>query len=967
MSPLSSTAKYRQIRNKKLIRLTAVVLLIMTILSSIGSLPSSAASSFSISSSTLSATDVAADGKIVMNIKVSGQSSTYQYAYWYHKEGASNWYRLTSDSWVSSSSYTFYPSRYSSIMNDTNSRWVIRLAAKNSSGEQASKTFYITVGQPKIVIDSFTAPDLTIGKKITLKTTLSDKVNGFTYQYKYTYVDSAGKETTITDYQNNASYDWSTSLNHGNIPENTNCTLKVYVKEKNNKAKQVTKTTTIKTTRPTYPDVNISSFSVSKAGDYVGDKITLKASVSSGTSPFSYKYSYDDKDGKEQTIKDYTQNQTSTTWDTSKLSAGDYTVRVTVKDKNNKTASKTATVTLKSRSVKASVATIEKSCTQNDPWTPNVRFQVNISDESSAPKPYKFKVQYKKSNDKDYKDISDFREYSGGVLLETLSTSIDVAVYNYRLIVQDNKDNKYTINGESTFEIKYDPIMFSFNASTKEFFTGGGDQKTALSVTDVKGGNGKDIQYKFEYVKYADLTTASPKLDAANVTWTTLKDWSEESNAELLVDKQENAGYYAVRVSVQNKDNTDNKKVVSKTIDGIRVKKPVEVSLTDINDLITKIDTWISNSLTDKQFDTIYDWENENSCLEIYDFRFSEFKAVYDIAKDAANYDKSTYGIIYQKLDQEFTKLKDFYKSDEFRSYNPGGDSGTDWTQPMEICNYLFDVCIEFLQQIINFLGMLTGRNTASVAMFAGFDYNQIAQDIYPIFKTIGYSLIVLLVGVNAIESAFQYELMTLRGGMKICIRLLFAKIFVDLSITICQYIVKIGTEWTNDILSVTQEILNNLQLTLTGPAASGLWIVGWIVDFFSGLSFVTVIGPIMITLVVAAFLVILKLFVRSFELAMLQCVAPPFFACLCGETTKEYFKKFLMSYISVVLDIVFMALIFYIYCQYLNGVITDIDISKPDEILQFSSGYFSFYVVSIGALILMIKTPKVLKNLIAS
>ena len=964
MSPLSSTAKYRQIRNKKLIRLTAVVLLIMTILSSIGSLPSSAASSFSISSSTLSATDVAADGKIVMNIKVSGQSSTYQYAYWYHKEGASNWYRLTSDSWVSSSSYTFYPSRYSSIMNDTNSRWVIRLAAKNSSGEQASKTFYITVGQPKIVIDSFTAPDLTIGKKITLKTTLSDKVNGFTYQYKYTYVDSAGKETTITDYQNNASYDWSTSLNHGNIPENTNCTLKVYVKEKNNKAKQVTKTTTIKTTRPTYPDVNISSFSVSKAGDYVGDKITLKASVSSGTSPFSYKYSYDDKDGKEQTIKDYTQNQTSTTWDTSKLSAGDYTVRVTVKDKNNKTASKTATVTLKSRSVKASVATIEKSCTQNDPWTPNVRFQVNISDESSAPKPYKFKVQYKKSNDKDYKDISDFREYSGGVLLETLSTSIDVAVYNYRLIVQDNKDNKYTINGESTFEIKYDPIMFSFNASTKEFFTGGGDQKTALSVTDVKGGNGKDIQYKFEYVKYADLTTASPKLDAANVTWTTLKDWSEESNAELLVDKQENAGYYAVRVSVQNKDNTDNKKVVSKTIDGIRVKKPVEVSLTDINDLITKIDTWMNNSLTDTQRSLIQNWENSTdpsgkSCLEIYDYHYTSFQAAYDTAKDAANHDKSEYGVIYQNLDKEFTNLQNFYKSGNVPSFD-------DWLHPLTWARKVFEGYTWTLGSMIDSFRVLAGDTTVANEFLPSVNINEIVNTINPIFKTIAYSLIVLLVGVNAIESAFQYELMTLRGGMKICVRLLFAKIFVDLAVPICQAILSISLGWMNEVISVSKNVIDNLNINLIKPADSGIWIIGPILDWINGVMFCLFFLMVSSFLMVLSWIIVVKLLVRSVEIAMLQCVAPPFFACICGDATKEYFKKFIVTYLSTALEVVFMALVFYIYTQYLNQFLSEGFVLEDWDDVLTNANWLQYLLVSCGCFILMIKTPRVLKNLVS-
>lgn len=971
MSPLSTSSKYRQTTNKKLIRLIAIVLMIMTVLSSMGALQSNAAANFNIGNSTLSTTDVAADGKIVMNIKVNGTGTVNQYAYWYRKESESAWYALTSSNWISSNNFIMYPSRYSRIMSDTNSRWIIRLAAKDTTGAESSKTFYVTVGQPKISIDTFTAPDLTLGQSINLKTTLSDTVSGFTYQYKYTYVDKDGTERQITDFQNNANYTWSTA-NNNTIPENANCTLKVYVKEKDGKAKQATKTTTIKITKPTYPDVNISSFSASKSG-YVGDSVTLKASVSSGTSPYEYQYSYDDNKGTKHIITAYTANKTSTTWDTSSLSAGDYTIRVEVRDKNKKTATKTSTISLKTRNVKGSISTMETSYTQNDEWYPNVRFQVNISDETTAPSPYKYKVQYKKSSDKDYTNLSDFKTYSGSTQIELLPTSKDIGTYNYRLIVRDKNNKEYTINATSTFEIKYNLLKFNFNASTKEFLTGGGDQKSTFTVTDVTGGNGKDIQYKFEYTKYADLTTVSPKLDSNNATWTTLKDWSEESTSELIVDKQEDAGYYAVRVSVQNKDNTDSSKISTKTIDKIKVKKPVEVSLTDINNLITKIDTWMSNSLTDTQLNTIKEWENSStstdppiSLIDIYEYHYSTFQVAYDTAKDASNHDKSEYSKIYKNLDDEFTKLKTFFKSNEFRSYSPNGGENTDWSSPMAICNFIFDTFVNYLVMVIDCFSMLAGNGKTSVTFFSGFDYNQIAQVIYPVFQAIAYALIVILVGVNAIESAFQYEMFTLRGGFKIAVRLIFAKVFVDLSLTICQSIISIGVGWTNQILELTKGILNDLQLTLTGPDASGLWIVGWIVDFFTGILFLVIIGPVAIALAIAAFCLMCKLFIRCFEIAMLQCVSPAFFACICGEATKEYFKRFMISYLSVVLDVVFTAVVFYIYAQYLNGFITDISITKPDDILNTQMGFFSFIFVSIGAFILMIKTPRVLKNLVA-
>jgi len=96
---------------------------------------------------------------------------------------------------------------------------------------------------------------------------------------------------------------------------------------------------TMKSLKITYPDVNISSFSASKSG-YVGDSVTLKASVSSGTAPYEYQYSYDDAKGIKHIITAYTAGKTSTTWNTSSLSAGDYTIRVEVRDKNKKNCDK---------------------------------------------------------------------------------------------------------------------------------------------------------------------------------------------------------------------------------------------------------------------------------------------------------------------------------------------------------------------------------------------------------------------------------------------------------------------------------------------------------------------------------------------------------------------------------------------------------------------------------------------------
>ena len=183
------------------------------------------------------------------------------------------------------------------------------------------------------------------------------------------------------------------------------------------------------------------------------------------------------------------------------------------------------------------------------------------------------------------------------------------------------------------------------------------------------------------------------------------------------------------------------------------------------------------------------------------------------------------------------------------------------------------------------------------------------ADKIFPLFRTFAYALIIFFAGVNALETALQYEMFTLRGGVKILARLTFAKIWVDVSLIVCRGIVAIATDWLGQITQLTADIANSLNVGVS-LQHSDAWIIGWLIDFFNGLLLAAEILLLLIPLVVLILIMFVKLFIRYFELAMLQCVSPVFFACLTGEATKQYFKKFILTYISVVVEVVFMALI---------------------------------------------------------
>jgi len=235
------------------------------------------------------------------------------------------------------------------------------------------------------------------------------------------------------------------------------------------------------------------------------------------------------------------------------------------------------------------------------------------------------------------------------------------------------------------------------------------------------------------------------------------------------------------------------------------------------------------------------------------------------------------------------------------------------------------------------------------------------------LFKIFAYALIIIFAGVNALETALQYEMFTMRGGVKILERLTFAKIWVDISLIVCRGIVAIATDWLGQIIRLTADITNSIDVGVS-LQHSDAWIVGWIIDFFNGVLLAAGILLILLPLVVLILIMFVKLFIRSFELAMLQCVSPIFFACLTGEATKQYFKRFILTYISVVVEVVFIAVIWYIYVEYLNQAFSvSTQANTVLEMFSLEGGIINFFMVSVGAYILMIKPPQVLKNLVTA
>ena len=87
------------------------------------------------------------------------------------------------------------------------------------------------------------------------------------------------------------------------------------------------------------------------------------------------------------------------------------------------------------------------------------------------------------------------------------------------------------------------------------------------------------------------------------------------------------------------------------------------------------------------------------------------------------------------------------------------------------------------------------------------------STDLINVFKTIGYSLVLVFFSITLIESSIKYEIFTLKGGAMIFGRLIIAKTLIDKSVQICIWILKIATDISISFISANPIIiLNDIQ-----------------------------------------------------------------------------------------------------------------------------------------------------------
>ncbi len=244
--------------------------------------------------------------------------------------------------------------------------------------------------------------------------------------------------------------------------------------------------------------------------------------------------------------------------------------------------------------------------------------------------------------------------------------------------------------------------------------------------------------------------------------------------------------------------------------------------------------------------------------------------------------------------------------------------------------------------------------------------------DVYTAMKAIAYSLVLLFFSISIIENVAKYEMITLKGIVTMTIRIVVSKYLIDNSAKIFLKIIQIVREAIFTIISKTgQETLtgsalnkNELkEIILNAAGESDLWVIAKIVDIVMVIIYMIPVTLIAIIVCTVAAIILIKVLIWSIDLVVLIVMSPVYIACWSSDATKQYCRKFVVTFIQASVQLLYMAVVFCIFKTWLIS-------TTPTSMTQFSdflSHYCQFSFILIVMAIMIVKPPKYLKNMLST
>lgn len=285
------------------------------------------------------------------------------------------------------------------------------------------------------------------------------------------------------------------------------------------------------------------------------------------------------------------------------------------------------------------------------------------------------------------------------------------------------------------------------------------------------------------------------------------------------------------------------------------------------------------------------------------------------------------------------------------------------------------DGAVTIFNFLWNQLGVMlktVGTGSGSASNFFGLSISNdgilsIVNMILPIIKTFAYAIAVVLFGINITQTAFQYEILTLRGGVKVFARVILVKVWIDLAVPICMYALTIINSLARQLLNAFVSSNNYLPdyQSVTYASNSG-WlsaingILGWLTGFITSLPTIA----ILVAVIISVISVFIKLISRAFELTALTALSPLFFATLVGDETRRYFRRFMSGFLSTAGYILFMSISFVVATKWIQQCTSTV-VGSWNAYLKYMMNLLPQAIIIIACCRIMRKPPKVLTGLL--
>ncbi len=321
------------------------------------------------------------------------------------------------------------------------------------------------------------------------------------------------------------------------------------------------------------------------------------------------------------------------------------------------------------------------------------------------------------------------------------------------------------------------------------------------------------------------------------------------------------------------------------------------------------------------------------------------------------------------KIDQNSEKVDNVQKSiDDLNKKSDNSDGST-----VTGVRKVLIAFIELANKIWNSIGMIFygasfGENIGLLEYFNfQIDINSyVNSNVYTVMKTLAYSLVLLFFSVNMIETTIKYESVSLKGFIVMTIRIVIAKKLIDNCPKICTSIIKIvrdtiGQMWETKEVDLSDVMGKDTILDkILNVGQSKLPFVGEIVDAILVLVAAVPIILMSLSAFIVGAIILVKILLWSVDMVILVSVSPAFVACWSSDVTKQYFKNFIVTFIQASLQLLYMAIVFFLFKTFLATTVPD-----GDNMVIYMVRFVPNLIVMIAMAIMMIKPPKFLTNML--